>query len=305
MPVDPQAQILLDQLAAVGGQGLHEQDPVAAREMYSAFAGLGGAGDEVARVEDRAIPGPGGDIPIRIYTPEGTAPFPVVVYFHGGGFVIGNRDTHDGVCRELANAAGTVVVSVDYRLAPEHPFPAAPDDCFAATRWVYEHAAEFGADPERLAVAGDSAGGNLAAVVPLMARDAGGPPVRAQILLYPVIDCSLTHPSIEENGEGYLLTAADMRWFISHYQPVVDDPKASPLKGDLAGLPPALVITGEYDPLRDEGEAYAEALRQAGVPVVLSRYDGQIHGFIQLKSLIDAAAKAMDECAGALREAFQ
>jgi acetyl esterase len=305
MPVDAQAQTLLDQLAAIGGPGLHEQEPVAAREMYAAFAALGGPGEPVANVEDRNISGPAGEIPIRIYTPAGSGPFPVVVFFHGGGFVIGNRDTHDPVCRELANAAGTVVVSVDYRLAPEHPFPAAPEDCFAATRWVYEHASEFAGDPERLAVAGDSAGGNLAAVVPLMARDAGGPPIRAQILVYPATELSMSHPSIEENGVGYLLTAADMRWFMGHYKPDVDDPRASPIKaGDLSGLPPALVITGEYDPLRDEGEAYAERLREAGVPVVLSRYDGQIHGFFQLKSLIDAATKAMDECAGVLREAF-
>ena len=306
MPVDPQAQTLLDQLAAVGGPGLHELEPDAARQMYTAFAALGGQGDDVGSVEDRAVPGPAGDIPIRVYTPSaGATPFPVVVYFHGGGFVIGNRDTHDAVCREVTNAAMAVVVSVDYRLAPEHPFPAAPEDCYAATRWVYEHAAELNADPDRLAVAGDSAGGNLAAVVCLMARDGGGPPITAQMLVYPATELSMSHPSIEENGVGYLLTADDMRWFMSHYQPDVDDPRASPLNAkSLEHLPPALVITGEYDPLRDEGEAYAERLRAAGVPVVLSRYDGMIHGFFQLGFLMDAGTKAVDEAARALGTAL-
>ena len=305
MPVDPQAQIILDQLETVGGPALHEQTPEAGREMFTAFAALGGPGEPVASTEDREIPGPAGPIPVRVYTPEGDPPFPVVVFFHGGGFVIGNRDSHDAVCRELTNAAEAVVVSVDYRLAPEHPFPAAPEDCFAATQWVHAHAAELGGDPARLAVAGDSAGGNLAAVVCLMARDAGGPSICAQVLVYPATELSMSHPSIEENGEGYLLTAEDMSWFMGHYQPDVDDPRASPLKAEShAGLPPALVITGEYDPLRDEGEAYADKLRAAGVPVVLSRYDGQIHGFFQLRSVIDAAGKAMDECARQLQEAF-
>jgi acetyl esterase len=305
MPVDPQAQILLDQLAAMGGPGLHEQEPAAAREMFAAFSALGGAVEEVASIEDRRIPGPAGDIPVRIYTPEGSGPLPAIAFFHGGGFVIGNLDSHDGVCRALANSAGAIVMSVDYRLAPEHPFPAAPEDCFAATQWLHAHATELGADPDRLAVAGDSAGGNLAAVVPLMARDAGGPPLRAQVLIYPVTDCTLSHPSIEENGEGYLLTAADMRWFVGHYRPDAKHGHASPLHAeDLSGLPPALVITAEFDPLRDEGEAYAQRLRDAGVQVSSTRYDGMIHGFISMQGILDASGKAIAECSGALRDAF-
>ncbi|HZQ85979.1 MAG TPA: alpha/beta hydrolase [Acidimicrobiales bacterium] len=305
MPLDPQAQTLLDQLALMPQVPMSEQTPEAFRASFAMLAALSGEPDAVANVEDRTIPGPAGEIPVRIYTPEGSGPFPVLVFFHGGGFVIGNLDTHDGACRELCNGANAVVVAVDYRLAPEHPYPAAPDDCFAALQWVHANAASINGDPNRLAVAGDSAGGNLAAVISLMARDGGGPPLRAQILVYPATDLTMGHPSIDENGEGYLLTKESMEWFMGHYQPDVADPKASPLAAtDLAGLPPALVITGEFDPLRDEGEAYAERLRAAGVPVVLSRYDGMIHGFFGLRAIFDASTKAMDEATRTLRDAF-
>ncbi|MDQ1375382.1 MAG: acetyl esterase, partial [Actinomycetota bacterium] len=237
--------------------------------------------------------------------PSDRRPLPVLVFFHGGGFVIGDLDTHDQVCRQLANGSHAIVVAVDYRLAPEHPYPAAPDDCFAATTWIHEHATELGGDPTRMAVAGDSAGGNLAAVVAQEARDKGGPPLKAQILIYPATDLSMQHPSITENGEGYLLTKEGMDWFMGHYAPDVDDVRCSPLAAvDLSGLPPALVITAEFDPLRDEGEAYAAHLREAGVPVVLSRYDGMIHGFFQLGVLLDAGTKAVDEAARALAAAL-
>ena len=305
MPLDPQAQTLLDMLAQMPQVPMAEQTPEMFRASFGMLAAMSGEPDQVASVEDRTIPGPAGEIPVRIYTPEGSGPFPVLVFFHGGGFVIGDLNTHDGACRELCNGANAVVVAVDYRLAPEHPYPAAPDDCFAALQWAHANAASINGDPDRLAVAGDSAGGNLAAVVSLMARDNGGPALRAQILVYPATDLTMSHPSIEENGEGYLLTKESMDWFMGHYRPDVSDVKASPMAAaDLSGLPPALVITGEYDPLRDEGEAYADRLRAAGVPVVQSRYDGMIHGFFGLRALFDASAKAMDEATRTLRDAF-
>jgi acetyl esterase len=306
MPLDPQAKVLLDQLAAAGGKGLHGSSPEEARQMFALLGSLGGTPEEVGAVSDRTVPGPAGEIPVRVYTPrEGTAPHPIVMFFHGGGFVIGDLDTHDQVCRSLANGSRAMVVAVDYRLAPEHPYPAAPDDCWAATTWVAEHGAELGGDPTRMAVAGDSAGGNLAAVVAQQARDSGGPPLKSQVLIYPATDLSMLHPSITENGEGYLLTKEGMEWFMGHYAPDVDHVRCSPLAAiDLSGLPPALVITAEFDPLRDEGEAYAEHLREAGVPVVLTRYDGMIHGFFQLGFLMDAGTKAVDEAARALGAAL-
>jgi acetyl esterase len=222
---------------------------------------------------------------------------PIVTYFHGGGFVIGDIDTHDGPCRVLCAATGAVVVSVDYRLAPEHRFPAALDDCVAATAWAAEHARDLGADPTRLGVAGDSAGGNLAAAVAIAARTAGGPAIRAQALVYPVVDFSTVHPSVKENGEGYLLTAAAMAWFCAQYLGDHDsaDPMASPLLADLADLPPAVVATAEFDPLRDEGRAYADALAGAGVAVHRLEFPGLIHGFMGLGSLSPGSARATDE----------
>jgi acetyl esterase len=304
MPLDPQAKILLDQLAAAESPNINDQSPEQARAMYAALAHLGGGGQEVAGVEDRTIPGPAQGIPIRIYTPEkGAAPRPGVVFFHGGGFVIGDLDTHDPDCRAIANGTGAVVVAVDYRLAPEHPYPAAQEDCIAAVGWVHDHASDLGIDPDRLAVAGDSAGGNLAAVVAQQLHANGGPALRAQILIYPATELGMTFPSIKENGEGYLLTEESMRWFMAHYQPVIDEPLASPLLAeDLAGLPPALVITAEFDPLRDEGEAYADKLRAAGVSVIQSRYDGMIHGFFGLRAFFDAATKATDEVCRVLND---
>jgi acetyl esterase len=218
--------------------------------------------------------------------------------------VIGDLDTADGMARTLCNRSGAVVVSVDYRLAPEHRFPAAADDCLAATRWVAEHSAELDVDPSRLAVGGDSAGGNLAAVVALRCRDEGGPALRHQLLLYPVTDCTATQPSHDENAEGYLLTHATMVWFIDHYLGDGDqkDPLASPLfADDLSGLAPATVITTELDPLRDEGEAFAARLRDAGVPISATRYDGQIHGFASMLGVLDDAGKVLDEVGAALR----
>ena len=300
--------MLIEQMAAMGLKPFDQQTVAEARASILALATAAGPPEAVARVEDRRVPGSVGEIPVRIYTPEGSAPFPVLVYFHGGGWVIGNLDTHDAVCRLLANRAGCLVVSVDYRLAPEDPYPAAAEDAYAATRWVAAHAATLGGDAGRIAVGGDSAGGNLTAVVALMARDRGGPPLVHQLLVYPVTDAPGDNASYRDNGAGYLLTAEMMRWFWGHYtagETSRRDAFLSPLHArDLRGLPPALVITAEFDPLRDEGEAYAERLRAAGVAVRCSRYPGMIHGFFGMTALLDRAREAIDEAASALRAAF-
>ncbi|HEY1118966.1 MAG TPA: alpha/beta hydrolase [Acidimicrobiales bacterium] len=304
MPIDPQIQTVLDQMEALGFPGLSAL-PVEHARAALAMMGAGRADgvDEVARIEDLEIPGPAGAIPARLYVPRADGTPPVVVYYHGGGWVLGGIDSHDGTCRALANASGAAVVSVDYRLAPEHPFPAAVDDAWAALEWVAANAAELGGDPSRLAVAGDSAGGNLAAVVAIQARDTGAPALRGQLLVYPVTDATMSHPSIEENGSGYFLTKADMEWFYGHYAPErPDDWRLSPLAApDLAGLAPALVLTAEYDPLRDEGEAYARRLDDDGVPVELIRKDGLIHGFFGMVADVDEARDAMERSGAALR----
>jgi acetyl esterase len=260
----------------------------------------------VARVKDHRVPGQGGEIPLRLYHPGGDEPLPAVVFFHGGGWVVGNIETHDGYCRALAHAAGVIVASVDYRLAPEHPFPAGVEDAYAATCWVAKHASQLGADPKRLVVAGDSAGGNLAAAVALMARDRGGPTLALQLLIYPITDCNFETPSYRDNAEGYFLTRETMIWFWKHYLPSEADRRqayASPLRAaSLRGLPPALVLTAEYDPLRDEGEAYAQRLTDAGVSTKLIRYDGMIHGFVRRLRIFQAARTALHDVAAALRQ---
>ena len=289
---------------------LHMLSVAEARAQFAArdFPGL--RRPEVARVVNRDMQGPGGSLGLRIYTPHGTphgvGPFPLMVFFHGSGFVVCSLDTHDGMCRNLCAGSGCVVVSVDYRLAPEHKFPAAPEDCLAATRWAAANAAALGADPGRIVVAGDSAGGNLAAVTALRIRDEGGPRLAGQLLLYPVTDhYDSNMPSMSENAEGYGLTRAGMIWFWNHY---LSDPAqgadshASPLRAaDLRGLPPALVVTAEYDPLRDEGEYYAERLRQAGVPAELKRWEGMNHGFLFWPGVVDKAGAAMDEACAWVR----
>jgi acetyl esterase len=310
MPVDPQAQVLLDQLAAMGGKQLHEMTPDEARLMIATLHTMtGGAPPAVAHVEDRRVPVDGGAIPVRLYRPAGATPLPLVVYFHGGGWVIGSIETHDAVCRDLANAAGCAVASVDYRLAPEHRFPVAAEDCYAATRWLGAHAGELGVDAARIAVGGDSAGGNLAAVVAQLARDRGGPALAFQLLIYPATDAACDAPSHRENADGYLLTADAMTWFWGHYlggdASLKADPRCSPLRaGDFRGLPPALVVTAEYDPLRDEGEAYGALLRDAGVPVTVSRYPGMIHGFFAMGAFLDQGRAAVADAARALRTAL-
>jgi acetyl esterase len=295
-------------LAAAGGPGLNELPLDEARKVPYQMIELGGPEEPVAQVDTRVIGGPM-QIPVRLYRPSLATDLPALMFFHGGGFVICNLDTHDRACRGLANASGCVVVSVDYRLAPEHKFPAAAEDAYNATRYVAEHAAEFGIDPSRIAVGGDSAGGNLATVVALMARDRGGPALKFQLLIYPVTDFTDEQtPSEIEYGRGYFLDSELMEWFAEQYFATKADrslPYGSPSKAsDVRGLPPAMVITGECDPLRDQGEAYAEKLRSAGVPVVLRRYDGMIHPFVSLAGIVDAGRDAIKETAAAVRQAL-
>ncbi len=310
MALDPQARALLDQIIAMGGLPLEQMSVADARSTLAAAVAMQqGRPEAVARVENRTIPGAQGDMPVRIYHPGGTGALPALVYFHGGGWVLGSIDSVDAICRSLASHAGCVVISVDYRLAPEHKFPAAAEDSYAATRWVAANAAALGVDPTRLAIGGDSAGGNLTAVVALMARDRGGPALRLQLLIYPVTDSVFDTPSYRDNATDYLLTKSAMQWFWDLYTRDAADrinPYAAPLRASsLHGLPPALVITAEYDPLRDEGEAYAARLRAAGVPTELSRYHGMIHGFFGMFGVIDEAKRAAEQASGALRAAFK
>ncbi len=304
MPLDPGYDEMLRQLAAIGGPSLAEVPVEAGREMFRAMQ-TQAPEIEVAAVTDISA----GGVPARVYRPHGDGPFPVAMMFHGGGWVIGDLDTADCQSREVCRGSGALVVSVDYRLAPEHRFPAAAEDCYSATLWAAEHAGEHDGNPGALAVVGDSAGGNLAAVVAQMARDRGGPSIAFQLLVYPVTDgVNFDTASYRDNAEGYLLTAEAMHWFWDHYVPVPDDrrnPYASPLlASDLAALPAALVMTAEYDPLRDEGEAYGRALADAGVAARIVRYDGFIHGFFAHTRTIDAARGAMSEACAALRSAF-
>jgi acetyl esterase len=310
MPMHPQAQLILDLMRDVGLVIGESTDPVMIRAQMAEFAQAGRAAAEpVHEVVDRTIPGPAGEIPVRIYRPAADAPVPVLVWFHGGGWTIGSLDTHDNTCRALVNAVGSVVVSVDYRLAPEHKFPCAVDDALAATAWVAEHAAELGADPARLGVAGDSAGGNLAAVVSLLARDAGAPELAFQLLVYPVTDYEFESESMVANATGYFLELESMRWFYRQYlndETDGADWRFSPIRaGDLSGVPPAFVLTAEFDPLRDQGEAYARKLEAAGVPVELRRYDGVFHGFFGMRDLMEPAQEAFDDVAKAVRTALE
>lgn len=264
--------------------------------------------EPVARVDDRAIRFADGKIPVRIYTPHGSGMHPVLVYFHGGGWVLGSLETHDGVCRSLSHRAGCVVASVDYRRAPEHKFPAALEDCSAAVTWCAEHAAEIRGDGTRLAIAGDSAGGNLAAALALAIRDKGGPRLALQVLIYPVTNYEFNTASYHEYATGYGLTRDSMWYFWRSYLPTPTEggyPYASPLLAkDLGGLPPALVLTAQYDVLRDEGEAYAARLAQSGVPVRCTRFLELNHGFVQLAAVCEPASRGLQEIAEALRSSW-
>ena len=309
MAIHPQCRAFLDILAGAGGPPL-EQLPVAeARAATQGMLALGHPHESVASVEDRTVPGPAHPITVRVYRPALDARLPALMFFHGGGFVLGDLESHDRECRALANATGAAVIAVDYRRAPEHSFPAAPDDAYAATKYVAEHAGEFGIDPGQLVVAGDSAGGTLAAVVALMSVDRGGPALKFQLLVYPLVDYTDESPSMAEYGADHFLTRGVMDWFADLYVPRADDrrhPYASPLFAEsLRGLPPAFVITAECDPLRDQGEAYARRLQAAAVPVQLKRYDGMIHPFFSLGGMVDGGRQALSDAANAVRQALR
>jgi acetyl esterase len=303
--LDPEIQPLVDLMEAAPGPAAHLIPIEQSRAAHDAeTAEMSGPGPDVAEVREVELPGPGGPLAVRVFRPAGEGPLPLVAYLHGGGWAIGSLDGFDPVCRALANASGAVVASIDYRLAPEHPFPAAPDDARAAVRWLAEHAGELGADGGRMAIAGDSAGGNLAAVTARRLRDEGGPPLRFQALIYPVCDSGLNTPSYRECSEGFGLSALGMKRYWDLYLDGADGrhPDASPLQADdLAGLPPAFVLTVGMDVLRDEGEAYARALEAAGVPVTLRRYDGAVHGFFRWIAKTRLSREAVAEVGAALK----
>lgn len=305
--LDPTVRLLLDAIRAQGNPPMETMSPVDARRFAAeSLKPVGGTPETVRSIENLRIPGPEGEIPVRVYMPDVDAPRPGLVYFHGGGWVICDLDMYDVVCTALARRAGAVVVSVDYRLAPEHKFPAAVVDCYAATVWTAANAARLGIDPARLAVGGDSAGGNLAAVISIKSRDEHGPAIAKQVMVYPVTEVSrMDTPSYQEFADGYQLTKSEMEWFRDLYLRGPEDaanPHASPLLApDLRGLPPALILTAECDPLRDEGEAYARRLESAGVPVTCRRYAGMIHPFFSLSGAIPQAFEAFDQIAAALQ----
>lgn len=311
MPLDVHAAKVLEMIRLSGRPPYETLAPAEARQFSrNARAVLAPEPPEMGAVRDIKI-GEGGAIPARLYRPLGSAPnaaLPALIYFHGGGWVIGDLDTHDVVCRQIANGSGGAVVSVDYRLAPEHKFPAAVEDAIAATAWIAAHGATLGIDTARLAVGGDSAGGNLAAVVALDARDRDGPKLIQQTLIYPATESTMSHPSHERFAEGLLLTRPTMKWFLGHYLRGAEDLadwRVSPLRAtSLANLPPALVLTAGYDPLCDEGEDYAARLAAAGVPVTRVRVEGMIHGFLTMGKLIPAANEAVAMIAAALKIAF-
>lgn len=309
MPVHPQIKLALEALAKANLPAIETLTAPRARDVMNAMSkARGGQPAPVAKTEDRKIAGPHGDVPVRIHWPKTEGPHPVFVYFHGGGFVIGDIDTHDTIARNLCGGAGVVVVSVDYRLAPEHRFPAAVEDAWAAYQWVRSAPAGLDIDASHIAVGGDSAGANLAAVVALMARDAGHESIRLQLLVYPVTDFSMRSASYGTYANGFgVLTADAMKWFSDHYlarSEDADDWRASPIKANLKGLPPAVIIAAECDVLRDEGLAYAEALRAAGNAVERKEYAGMIHGFFGMTPVIDDAVAAQRYAVEALRRAL-
>lgn len=304
-PLDPQVDAYLRERRAAGVRPLHELTVTEARAAELAELDRGPP-EPVSHVVDRVVPGPGGEVPVRAYLPEATRPLPVLVYFFGGGWVLGSVDAVDPVCRRLANRTPCAVVSVAYRRAPEHPFPAGLEDCYAATRWVADHGADLGVDPGRLAVGGASAGGNLAAAVALLARERGGPELALQLLVYPPLDHRAV--ALSTRHDPLLFGARDVAWCWSHYLADAadgDNPLASPLRAeDFRGLAPAFVITAELDPLRDQGERYAARLAEAGVSSELVRFDGAVHGFFSRPDQFDAAVEAQALAASALRRAF-
>ena len=312
MPLDPLMKAFLDQMALQPTPKLWQMPPALARETMIAMTQLIGPKDvPIGKVLNRTIPAPHGEIPIRAYTPVagGAEPMPTMVYFHGGGWVIGNLDTHDGVCRILANESCCRVVAVDYRLSPEHKFPAAVEDAFAAVKWIEANASDMGVDANRLAVGGDSAGGALAAVVAQMAKEKGGPKLSFQMLLFPVTQIGEETTSLRDFAEGFFLETATLNWFYDHYLgdgADKSDPRISPLRAkDVSGLPPAYVMVAGFDPLHDEGVAYAEKMRDAGVDVTLDDYPDLVHDFILMQAVVPQAQEALVTAAKALASALK
>ncbi len=298
MSLDPQIATLIEALDA-GFPPVHTMTGAQARATIRSRLAPPAEPEPVAEVRDETIPGPGGDIPVRIYRPDRPGDLPVLVYAHGGGFVFCDLDSHDGLCRDFANRLAAVVVSVDYRLAPENPWPAAAYDVQAATQWVTDNASNLGCDAHRVAVGGDSAGGNLAAVTALIARDRGGPPIAAQLLIYPVMAADFDNESYRLFGKGFYNPKPALQWYWDQYVPALDDrehPYASPLRADLAGLPPAIVVAAGHDPLRDECLAYADALEAAGVVTVRCLFEGGIHGFMTMPMLEIAQEARRQAC---------
>ncbi len=309
MPLDPQVQALRERLVAANARPLYTMSLAEARAAdLAANQESGGTPEPVAQVIDQQVSGTGGSIPIRIYRPDADGPLPILVYFFGGGWTLGTLDTCDAICRRLTNSVSCITVAVGYRLAPEHVFPAAVDDCYEATVRIAELAGSFGGDASRIAVGGDSAGGNLAASVTLRARELSAPSLTAQLLVYPNTDFHADTPSRRDNTDLVFFNNRSINWYWGHYLADPADgahPYASPLRAeDLSGLPPALVITAEYDPLRDEGEQYAERLADSGTPAQLTRYEGMIHGFFAMAGMLDAGGRALDEAAEFLRGRF-
>lgn len=310
MDYDPQVRRLRAARESAGTPPLYTLTVEAARAADLAdIQANAGTPEPVGEVLDRTVPGPGGDLPVRIYRPDVAGPLPVLVYLFGGGWVLGTVDTSDALCRTLSNSVGCLTVSIGYRLAPEHPFPAAVEDCYAGVRWVAEHAGELDGDPKRIAVAGDSAGGNLAAVTALLSGRRGGPALCGQVLVYPTTDYTSDSPSMRENTDPYFFNQTSVGWYWEHYLRSPEDgydPLASPLLApDLTGLPPALVVTAEFDPIRDQGEEYARRLAAAGVPVEQTRYRGMVHGFFSMGGELDAGRNAVEQVAGYLRRVFE
>jgi acetyl esterase len=304
-PIDPQVKAILDKMEAAGV--LHPTTREQARKSYLFYAKFAGSPENIFHVEDRQIPGPAGNIPVRLYQPRAGGGLPVWVYFHGGGFITGSLDTHDTPLRAIANRCDCVIVSVAYRLAPEHPYPAATQDAYAATKWAADHATEIGGDPLRIAVGGDGAGGNLAAVVTLMARDRGAPHLDYQVLIYPILDSLMLTRSWVESHDPIITNDAMLTQWAA-YVPVNTDPNIpyiSPANADLHKLPPALIVTAADDPLRDEDNLYALALRKAATPADLVVYPDVIHGFFLMGGEVDAAKKCSDKIAASLKQGFQ
>jgi acetyl esterase len=311
MALDPVMKAFLDQMAAQGGPKMHELSPPDARVLFAALMELAGPKDvPIGKVANLSFPGPGGDIALRSYTPVAAASeaLPTLVYYHGGGFVIGNLDTHDGLCRMIANEAGVRVIAVDYRLAPERKYPAAVEDAHAALRHVEANASDLGVDANRIAVGGDSAGGALAAIVTQIAKEEDGPAIAYQLLLFPVTQIGDETGSYKTFAEGHFLERATLDWFFAHYLPAASDanePRISPLAAQsLAGLPPAYLMTAECDPLHDEGLRYAERLRDAGVEVEIADHPGLVHDFIYLQGVLPQAGPALKSACAALKDAL-